>query len=84
MTGLLFEWLEHLRSPVIGKDAMTYAVIHCDDIEKAMSKVFDLLFNVKLHYFIFHRKNILKQFFRLFSEFQAYSEYYCFPVYDNR
>ena len=39
LTGLLFEWLEHLRTPVIGKDAMTYVVIHCDDIEKAMSKV---------------------------------------------
>ena len=51
LTGLLFEWLEHLRSPVIGKDAMTYAVIHCDDIEKAMSKVFDFLFNVKLRCF---------------------------------
>ena len=39
LSGLLFEWLEHLRTPVIGKDAMTYVVIHCDDIEKAMSKV---------------------------------------------
>ena len=57
LTGLLFEWLEHLRTPVIGKDAMTYVVIHCDDIEKAMSKVrhisqnviFNLLYFVKNH-----------------------------------
>ena len=75
LTGLLFEWLEHLRSPVIGKDAMTYAVIHCDDIEKAMSKVFDFLFNVKLRcfsfWFLFCRKNISKQLFSLIFRFRS-------------
>ena len=60
LTGLLFEWLEHLRSPVIGKDAMTYAVIHCDDIEKAMSKVSKFFLPRKTHedfFFYFSPKN---------------------------
>ena len=39
LTGLLLEWLEHLKTPALGKDAITYVVIHCDDVELAMSKV---------------------------------------------
>ena len=67
LTGLLFEWLEHLRSPVIGKDAMTYAVIHCDDIEKAMSKVWKFPFNRELFedFLFFQRSSILKHLFFL-------------------
>ena len=39
LCGLLLEWLEHLRTPALGKDAITYVVIHCDNVETAMSKV---------------------------------------------
>ena len=39
LTALLLEWLEHLKSPALGKDAITYVVIHCDNVELAMSKV---------------------------------------------
>ena len=39
LTGLLLEWLEHLRAPALGKDAITYIVIHCDNVETAISKV---------------------------------------------
>ena len=39
LTGLLLEWLEHLRSPALGKDGITYVVIHCDNVEVAMRKV---------------------------------------------
>ena len=39
LTGLLLEWLEHLRTPALGKDAITYVVIHCDSIATVMSKV---------------------------------------------
>ena len=80
LTGLLFEWLEHLRTPVIGKDAMTYVVIHCDDIEKAMSKV-----NIKkskkgrsnriLWFFLHKRKyNEISQF--AISDFNQYGLHY--------
>ena len=40
LTGLLLEWLEHLRAPALGKDAITYIVIHCDNVETAISKVY--------------------------------------------
>ena len=52
LTALLLEWLEHLKSPALGKDAITYVVIHCDNVELAMSKVYmDVV--IKLHSCIF-------------------------------
>ncbi len=39
LTAMLFEWLEHLREPVLDKDNITYLVIHCDSVETAMRKL---------------------------------------------
>ena len=48
LTGLLLEWLEHLKTPVLGKDGITYVVIHCDNVEAAIRKV-SSCFVVKIH-----------------------------------
>lgn len=39
LTAMLFEWLEHLKSPILGKDSITYLVIHCDNLEAALRKL---------------------------------------------
>lgn len=36
LTGLLFEWLEHLKSPILGRDGITYVVIHCDNVSELL------------------------------------------------
>lgn len=33
LTSLLYEWMEHLKRPILDKEGITYVVIHCDDIE---------------------------------------------------
>jgi len=32
LAALLFEWLEHLKTPILDKDSITYIVIHCDNL----------------------------------------------------
>ena len=39
LTALLYEWLEHLRLPILDKDSITYLVIHCDNLEVALKKL---------------------------------------------
>ncbi|TRY78080.1 hypothetical protein TCAL_10411 [Tigriopus californicus] len=39
LTALLLEWLEHLKSPVLNKDGITYVVIRCDNIDAALRKL---------------------------------------------
>ncbi len=39
LTSLLFDWLEHLKSPILDRDGITYVVIHCDNIEAALNKL---------------------------------------------
>lgn len=39
LTSLLFEWMEHLRRPILDKEGITYLVIHCDDVEAALRKL---------------------------------------------
>ena len=39
LTGLLLEWLEHLKHPIMDKDSITFVVIHCDNIEAAMKRL---------------------------------------------
>ena len=39
LCGLLLEWLEHLKAPILGKDGITYVVIHCDNVEHALKKL---------------------------------------------
>jgi len=34
LSALLFEWLEHLKVPVLDKDGITYVVIYCDNVEQ--------------------------------------------------
>ena len=54
LAALLLEWLEHLKSPALGKDAITYVVIHCDNVELAMSKVYmDVVIKLYSCVFIF-------------------------------
>ena len=38
LATLLFDWLEHLKSPILDRDGITYVVIHCDNIEAALNK----------------------------------------------
>ena len=39
LSSLLLEWLEHLRTPVIDKDNITYLVILCGNLEKAFKRL---------------------------------------------
>lgn len=39
LSTLLCEWLEHLKSPVIDKDNITYLVILCENLEKAFKRL---------------------------------------------
>lgn len=39
LSALLFEWLEHLKSPVVDKDSITYIVIHCDNLDEALKRL---------------------------------------------
>ena len=39
LSTLLFEWLEHLKTPVIDKDNITYIVILCENLEKAFKRL---------------------------------------------
>ena len=39
LSALLLEWLEHLRTPVIDKDNITYLVILCGNLEKAFKRL---------------------------------------------
>jgi hypothetical protein len=39
LSTLLFEWLEHLRSPVLDTDSITYIVIMADNTEKAFKRL---------------------------------------------
>ena len=39
LTSLLLEWLEHLKSPVLDRDGITYIVIRADDVEAALRKL---------------------------------------------
>ena len=38
LTALLLEWMEHLKSPILDRDGITYVVIHCDNIEAALKR----------------------------------------------
>ena len=39
LSTLLFEWLEHLKTPVIDKDNITYIVILCENLDKAFKRL---------------------------------------------
>ena len=39
LAALLFEWLEHLKSPILDRNGITYVVIHCDDVEAALQRL---------------------------------------------
>ena len=39
LSALLLQWLEHLKSPVIDKDNITYLVILCGNLEKAFARL---------------------------------------------
>jgi protein tyrosine phosphatase domain-containing protein 1 len=39
LAALLFEWLEHLKTPILDKDSITYLVIHSDSLEVALRKL---------------------------------------------
>lgn len=39
LCGLLFEWLEHLKGPILDRDGITFVVIHCDNVEAAVNRL---------------------------------------------
>ena len=39
LAALLFEWLEHLKTPILDRNGITYVVIHCDDVEAALQRL---------------------------------------------
>ena len=39
LSALLLQWLEHLKTPIIDKDNITYLVILCGNLEKAFSRL---------------------------------------------
>ena len=39
LSALLLQWLEHLKTPVIDKDNITYLVILCGNLEKAFKRL---------------------------------------------
>lgn len=39
LSTLMFEWLEHLKNPVIDKDNITYIVILCENLDKAFKRL---------------------------------------------
>lgn len=39
LSALLFEWLEHLKSPILDRNGITFVVIHCDDVEAALQRL---------------------------------------------
>ena len=39
LAALLFEWMEHLKAPILDKDSITYLVIHSDNLEVALRKL---------------------------------------------
>ena len=39
LAALLLEWLEHLKSPILDRNGITYVVIHCDNVEAALAKL---------------------------------------------
>jgi protein tyrosine phosphatase domain-containing protein 1 len=39
LSTLLYEWLEHLRNPILDTDSITYIVILADNTEKAFRRL---------------------------------------------
>ena len=39
LSTLLYDWLEHLRSPVLDTDSITYIVILADNTEKVFKRL---------------------------------------------
>jgi hypothetical protein len=39
LSTLLYEWLEHLRNPILDTDSITYIVILADNTEKAFKRL---------------------------------------------
>ncbi len=39
LSALLFEWMEHLKAPILDKDGITYVVIYCDNIDQALKRL---------------------------------------------
>ncbi len=39
LTALLFEWMEHLKAPLLDNDSITYVVIYCDNIDSALKRL---------------------------------------------
>jgi protein tyrosine phosphatase domain-containing protein 1 len=50
LTGLLYDWLEHLRVPVLSRDDLSYIVILGNQPEACLKKI-DLV-SCHVHYFI--------------------------------
>ena len=39
LSALLFDWMEHLKSPILDRNGITFVVIHCDDVEAVMQRI---------------------------------------------
>ena len=33
------DWMEHLKNPILDRNGITYVVIHCDNVEAALSRL---------------------------------------------
>ena len=39
LSALFMDWMEHLKSPILDRNGITYVVIHCDNVEAALSRL---------------------------------------------
>ena len=38
LSALFMDWMEHLKSPILDRNGITYVVIHCDNVEAALHR----------------------------------------------